>query len=1177
MPEDFTSDQRRFLARYLKPIESRIKNKSLFGSKAKRLAKNSEAANAIEKLKGDFALWLEAKDAAQAKIERIALEHDLSKVPEEKAKYEALLQKHASLVVEVRGAPEDKPLFIMGKSHMKLLIREADALNLEIANAIAAVVPVAPSVVFDEMLDKVAEIKEFKNYKPLSLDIAQQRLTDVPSESRRVAALGSHNEQCDAMRVRIEGLRTEFINADDGADFEKQARVGVLSLIDALKSVHSELADAIGSQANAELQRMEAQGDEVAAREVARKGRLSEDAVRIKNAVGKIDIKINTLRQEAKDAKGFQEKRALLAQIKEETDRRNDLQQRALEMEAYEAGASARLKRMVDASALKNLAEDSVAAIDPDGTDSEISSQLSEWAGARPEGSRPLEDFSQLSAKEFAAYKEHVLAKITNLKVAIDLSGKKIVVDAKLYPDEADLTELSPQQADSLMKMLTLAEALCMNKDKLSEAQGIYDDVQALWAKFKEARIFVLPELDNDNMDQNLRIERSLKSIAAMIERLWGMGEDDTRFRAELKRLHDAADLAKEQATAGEMLPDYRSLLADVDVLERQLALALSEAGQPTQADKDAKDAAANASSEIAKKLLSMYRTEPVSEGDLANVHPNDLLVILGPGGEKQYHKITLRDEDTVQRREDKDLPREAIDALRQQMQMLDAMAESDGTGCAEAVEAAAKNAAKMSEAIAEGGPDYKRVKEALVSFDKAMKDSKLQKWRMNGFDPLKAEKEKFEKNYLASMLPADAARDAESLRDQAKLLLVSTGPLSDKHKLVEGVLSSIENKLSAKPSGKDETLGGLLVDLLKKGPAEINTDNLSVQEQMEAFEIFKEIELALKEIKDLGQHGTGVQGTFRTSLGKITKTLDTKSEQGVNKAETDANALQAEVDKALLAAKVSPSTNGMGYLKQILALTKGAADACRKKEEAKDKATALREAANTEVKNTKKALDDATGLSSKVEYTAVYDSLEKQFKNADKAWNKGKGDAEAAVTAFEPIVSNAKELTADLNNLTPVKIGKRTVDLSGFETALKANMQKVATAADSAGTLITKLASQDEEQKNRPELQSNIDKVKAAFAIVATLPAAIGFSSNLQDEINAAFATDASTQKKDMAKVREKVMTEIRRVQDRVEGDPGLAIYRDNPFDHGASWPQFKAALLALETQVLKSLNPGR
>ena len=70
----------------------------------------------------------------------------------------------------------------------------------------------------------------------------------------------------------------------------------------------------------------------------------------------------------------------------------------------------------------------------------------------------------------------------------------------------------------------------------------------------------------------------------------------------------------------------------------------------------------------------------------------------------------------------------------------------------------------------------------------------------------------------------------------------------------------------------------------------------------------------------------------------------------------------------------------------------------------------------------------EATRLASKVEYKAVFDSLEAQYKSADKAWNKGKGDAEAAISAFEPVISNARELASDLGNLTPVRTGGEMV-----------------------------------------------------------------------------------------------------------------------------------------------------
>ncbi|TDK53681.1 hypothetical protein [Antarcticimicrobium luteum] len=1173
MPFDFSDEQIRFLAKYLSPLEARIQKWKLFRKKSTRLNNNQEIAAAIETLKSDFSEWLVARDEVLAKIEAIGIRYDLTKVPEQKDKCETLKRRHLEIVTLVRAAPEDAPVFEQGTTDMRTLGNLVDALAGEVGEAIAALAPPATTEVFDEALAGVDRIAEFRDHPTLSPSIANKRLADDGADAKRATALQEHTRLCGAARVQITGLRDRFVAVGQGADLEKQARIAVMDLGAALEPVHAALSAAVSTAATAALEEMEQGGDEVAARELARSDRLKADAERLDGALVKIDEKIDGLRQEVEGAEGFQEKRALLAQIAAETERRDALEERARQMDAYRASAAQRVEKMLAAEALQAAAQERVAEVDPDGDD--LDTKLAEWSGQRPDGAKaivPLDPDGDLSGKELQREQEVILANIVYLKTAVERSAAKIVVDAKLYPDEADLTEISAPQKVSLLKMLTLAESLC-DKGKHAEARALHADVQSLWRSFIDARSFVLPDLPEDGPDLGKRVERSVKQLSAAIERLWGMGGDDGPFRDRLDAIKRAAETAGTQEA-----PDYRPILADIDAMERDLALALRQAAQLSPEDEQSKEQAAKTASKIATALLSLYRTEVISEGDVAGVHPNDLLVVLKDDGRKEYHRIRLRDDETVQRREDKSIPREAIDALRQQMQMLDQMAASDTAGSAEAVAAAAKKADEMRAAIAEGGDDYKRVTTALQAFDKKMADKKLQEWRMNGTEPLTARKEKFASGYAASMLPADAANEAEQLLSEAETLIAATGPLKEKYGTVKVRLDGIENKLSAKPKGDDPTLGKVLADLIKNGPAAVSTGPLSIPEMAEVQRLQKEIVAALDKIKALGQHGTGVQGAFRKSLGEVRKTLETKSEQGVLKAEQDAATLEQQVDAELARVQVRPSVDPMAYLRQIAALTKGAAKACEDKDAAQTRAGELRETAKTELAAAKTALDGATRLASKVEYKAVYDSLESQYKSADKAWNNGKGDAEATISAFEPVISNAKELAADLGQLTTVRTGGERVDLDGFETALKVNMGKVAEAALAAGTVMTTLAAQSEEQTGDDDLDAAMTKVRTILGEVGGLANVIAFPPGLQVGIDMVLAeTDPAKKKADMAILREKVLSEIRKIANRIEEDPALEVYRDNPFDHGGSWPQFRATLLALETQVLKSLNPGR
>lgn len=1164
MPRDFTSEQIQFLSKYLKPIESRIKKKKLFGSNKKREANNAEVQRAIETLKSDYADWIKQKEDMADRLARFELTYELDKLPAQKTALADIQRRYEALIRDVRSAPKDAPIFGKGAWDMTILRTELRRLDRAAKAATEALTPPPATVLFDQSITEIERMARFDDHPTLSAKIVDTVLADQTDEAARQGAARDHAGLCATAKTEVERLRDAALEGGDLADLEKQARMAVFDLRAARQESLTALSEAVSAGANAKLLEMSGGGDAVAAREIARKDRLEADAERLATALTKIDEKIAGLQQDLDEAEGFQEKRALLAEIAAERARRGELDIRAKQMVAYEAGAAHRLELIVAGEDKRVAAESAIAGIDPESGD--LDTQLAAWASGREAAVAPLETDNQ------EEWKRLIEANIVSLKSLIKTSSEKIVVDKKLYPDEADLTEISSDQYDTLLTMLTLAEDLC-GKGKHAEARALNDDAMALFGDFKNARTFVLPELPEEAADAGKRVQSALKAVAVQIDRLWGLGGADGPLRTRHATLSDQAE-----AAGRETPPDYRAVLAALDALERDVGLALREAAQPRPEDTAAKEKAAVTCSKISESLLSMYRTEPIAEGEAGGIHPNDLLVVTASDGSKQYHRIRLRDDNTTQRREDKKIPREAIDALRQQTQMLELLAQSEGAGCAEAVEEAARKAEEMRAAIAGGAADYKRVSDALSAFDKAMGDKKLKEWRMDGIEDLAARKEKFESSYAASMLPADAAAEAESLRDEAKAKVTATAAVKTKYERVKGVLDGIENKLSAKPKGSDATLGKVLADLIKKGPAAVSTGPLSVQEMAEVQRLQRHIEASIEEIKHLGQHGTGVQGELRKQLTSIRKKLDTKSERNVNAAEQQATALNQSVDTKLAEVSVSPSTDALNYLRQIHALTNAMAKASREKVDAQEKAAELKENAKAAVAAAKSALDAADNLASKVEYKAIYDSLKSQYDSTNKAWNKGKGDAEAAISGFEPVISNATELESDLKSLTKVKISSKSVDMTGFQTALQNNIGKIASSAEAAAVLIKTQADQSEEQASDTTLQAAITKVQATLRLVGTLGGVPSFSSTLQAEIDGAVAeTDATKKKADLAKIREKALAEIRHIRGRLQDDPALAAYRDNPFDHGASWPPFEATLLRCETEVIKSLNPGR
>jgi hypothetical protein len=78
-----------------------------------------------------------------------------------------------------------------------------------------------------------------------------------------------------------------------------------------------------------------------------------------------------------------------------------------------------------------------------------------------------------------------------------------------------------------------------------------------------------------------------------------------------------------------------------------------------------------------------------------------------------------------------------------------------------------------------------------------------------------------------------------------------------------------------------------------------------------------------------------------------------------------------------------------------------------------------------------------------------------------------------------------------------------------------------------------------------------------------------------LATDLEAALKLEGDSRKAALSKLREQSLSELRRMQVRLQNDPALVVYRDNPFDHGAAWPQFAATLHNAEVDMLRGLKP--
>lgn len=1107
-------------------------------------------------------------------------------------RFDRLVKAVATVHSQTITAETDAPMFVEGR----VKLEQADDQLRDVLSRL----PKAPAILTEGALPalssakaKIEDLKAFKGARGLDARIVTATLPDPEQERIRSEALRQHQSLCDGALKAIGERIAEALDPTPGRTpdvLSLEAGQIVQTLEKDIADPLKRLSQAIAGQAQARLEDL-AKTSPTAAVEVSRLKTVDEKRDRIDALIKTLTEHGKTLKTEFAEATGFKEKQAIVAKQKEEKARIEALKVQKAQLDAYKDGLALRVGRIEEGT--RALGRGAMLAKDPLGEIGKLA--------PLPKLGKEYETLLLGPADKDKGQGKVARGRYDELLDLFTRASRRVSVDAKLYPGEPDLTDINAEQFVVLKALLDKGKALAGEEAKKKEAERdfakashLMEEAYRLYFVFLSANKFALPPAAPVELEAGPKLDAALKTVGAELDDFWGRGGDaDDALRKELALL--VAEREGKTREGKESAEDLAELAGKVEAFRTKLALAASRFTDPVPGE-DGRKAQATAKEtrdEITKGLLDLYKTRPLQLAEIADVPPDRLLTVES-GGRTQYYEIVTKREGTQERREDKDIPFEALNLLYQQSQMLDLLARESpmDEASAKQLEAESLKAKQTFDAIKNGGPAYKHIFEQIKEAKKLEAESVFKEWIPTGYYDLKTDLKAFEGEYATKYLPTDARKEIDRIHAGFTEALKKAGELKDAYKRAEKAIEAVEKDLDPKKATSgDKSPAVRLAAIIKAGPDALLKGVITAPEDFRrANELLEEMKAHLKTLGDTGIKG-GLEGSFAREIEQARLVLETKTETGIASAEKAANEIHAAMKQKM--GNLKPAGT-LDYIEKLAAFLKDEATGAAKQQKDREDAETLRQDVKTRLADALKILDKEKGsLKSYKEYKTVYDGQNKGYETASKEFKDGTKPVSASLDQFRQQQASATQLLNDLRKLTVVKTSGDTVDFAGLQQALATNMKKVCTAAIGAANSLRRKAVDtvtlpegpgvtEEDRKKAEARKKEVEEAVEAAAKVLELAGAVEVEKLV--ELKGDFAkAQAEVLKKageerraGLARLRESVLAELRRIRAETEKHPALAVYRDNPMDRGASWPQFAASLHAFDVEVLTKLDPA-
>ncbi|MBL3701341.1 hypothetical protein GI582_01400 [Sulfitobacter sp. BDSS02] len=1177
---DLSLVQLKFLATYLHVVP----NPKIFkGKKKKEIDYNNRVT-------AEYEAYLEKKAEADALLAEIAASLETSRqlqrsspkdgltdaaklffdrVSRAGKEYDAYNRECVQINVTVVSADANNPGFVTGRNALDILIFNLNQLKKRVPDTPPSLQSGAVGVLFARKRD-IGALSQFKSAGMLNDKVVKMPLPDDGEDQKRINLLKQHGDACKSAMTQLDDLLTEAKkpeNAGNSAIYVDRSDTIVSDLRNDLGGIEKDLLAVIGGSAREKLSELVTGNDDIAKREVERLNIITDNTARLDTLLTALKDKANELKDAHANAETPSAKREAAKEYRDVKERMEQLETRKSQLKAYEDQLVLRTAKIDEArSELLVWSDDPAQAMQDN-----MPNPLTDL-------SRDPSEILILGGKDKNDPTKMLPGQIDNLRAQYDNERHRLRLDAKLFPNESDLTYLNETQHVTLMAMLDEAEKFA-RAGALDKAQYAIDRTVALHAKIDNAARSALPEPVAKVPSDEEKIARRLTELSVKLDRFWGLGGDaGNALRTLLNRVHGVYDkeLAKDAP-----LRDFTRIGEAVDAYEKKLNAEIS-AFKPQVGDMLTRDKAKDARNKLIGGLLDIYNTKELQESQLDSV-PEDKLLILEKDGTTHYYEIQTKHDGTVDRRGDHKIPREAMENLLQQANMLEMLAKSSAPDCIEAINEATAKAEADFAAISAGSEDYEHVRKTVIKCDTLIADKLFATWIPDGFFETRTKFDSFKDSYKRDLLPAEAKRRVDVFHTDLTNHKTNAEKLKKDFEEVEKLVEQVESTLRNGRRGDKPNLVQKLQEIVDGAPGSLQGTYVAAPEDTaELAPLIAEMKTNLDKISPALKKD-GLEGLFKDRIKTARTKLETKSGTGIGRARTDVTKIKQDMQDKLTELGTLDS---MAAIKKLAAFlkTEGAGQ---------DKITTAQTAFGADTKTIEDDLDAVKKILKDSKRTLAtyeeYMDVEKALKSQLDVLKKNKDPVDAA-DQLRQLKVQAAQLKEEVSNLSNIAAGKgEGVDFAKWESALKSKFADVSKEAATVAAEIRKKAAettvepqdgidQTEADRQTTEIRDAAEAAAKTLDLITTgnFDQILTLDASLpQEATNALRITDdAAARKAALATVREKALAEIRRIRQQIDSHPALGVYRNNPFSI-KSWAPFLGAMHSFDVMVLTKLKP--
>lgn len=893
----------------------------------------------------------------------------------------------------------------------------------------------------------------------------------------------------------------------------------------------------------------------VAHRETARAAVLRDEGTRLHIAIEAAQGRVTEMRQAVQTATGFNQRKTQLAAIRENVTQLRVLEARLAQIEAYNAGAADRLAKIVKVGIRHSEADKQIKA--------------AANALARAEAVPPQGETSDAEAMK---------KRIAHLESRYRKAAKTVDGSARLFLLETPMTEISAKESATLLGCLAVASKLVPRGD-LKRAQSWVQKAEALHENFKSARHFKLPPVPDVEKDPLKFLDTRIELIVVMIDDMWGRGGEVRLFRDRIFRLKERRAELPERPSPAATIVDR-----DLRHLQDEVAKAALEAQATPIAQQDQKLMSARVN-QMADALLAMHKTKAIPLAD-AHKYPRDhMLIRTGSDGTPECHVIDTKKDETIDRRSDtfKHVPRKLMTNLREGMQALELMLEHPLPDQEDVVREIADDWAGTAKWLMNDGEAFfSKLDARIKKVDAVAQNKLLRAWSLNGLGALRERWDTF-KDTCRAEVPKDSEsvlHRADAFEAEFQAMLTRASDFSDRQKEATSALIALDEALGASTSANDAAIGVTLNEVMKSRNF---VQNLVGDRELTNVEegYKKQIIAAVRQLNSMDKDFRGVQGKARLDVDRLHDQVKVKTEDSLVAVETEAASLrqglvQKRTELKSLICVEAGAAPDLKRLAEVLtdtardsAATKAAHDEMIKQAELVRKARKdLAASLSKEHADHPNAKTVASILKMLI---AKKDEIKKTFKN--------RNDAGAAAAEYKQLLAQLVQLPKDLlaTNADADADGRAPYSFDGVNKDIQGALKALSAAAGNVSAQVAEaVANEPSALEDAKTVVSRVHKTLSQidrWLLGRVEPFKSRAAAEVQEVYN--LPRTSPERQKDMPRLREAVLTDLRACRAKFDVDPAIRAYRANPFDNGVGTRQLDATFDRVQTQITKDLAP--